>query len=179
MPDRIDIRPDEFNANPFRLFEKQWFLLTAGDFSSGKFNTMTVSWGYIGEMWGFPSAVTVVRPQRYTLEFLRQCDSFTLSAFSEEYRDALKLCGAKSGRELDKIAAAGLTPEASGTVSAPTFKEAELVLECRQVYQGKFVPEGFSGARIPETIYPNGDYHLVFAGEITRISGISKFISKD
>ena len=155
MPDRIDIRPDEFNANPFRLFEKQWFLLTAGDFSAGKFNTMTVSWGYIGEMWGFPSA------------------------FSEEYRDALKLCGAKSGRELDKIAAAGLTPEASGTVSAPTFKEAELVLECRQVYQGKFVPEGFSGARIPETIYPNGDYHLVFAGEITRISGISKFISKD
>lgn len=175
MPDRMEIPFDEFNANPFHLFSRQWFLLTAGDYSSGKFNSMTVSWGYVGVMWGFPSAITAVRPQRYTLEFIRQCTSFTLSAFSGEYREALQLCGSKSGRNLDKIKASGLTPEAAGSVSAPAFKEAELVLECRKVYQGEFLPEGFLDGSIPEKIYPGKDYHLFFAGEITGITGTRKF----
>lgn len=175
MPDRQEIEFDQFNANPFRLFNRQWFLLTSGDHAAGRFNTMTVSWGYIGFMWGFPSAIAAVRPQRYTLEFIRSCDSFTLSAFSEEYRAALQLCGSKSGRDLDKIAASGLTPEAGGTVSAPVFKEAELVLECRKVYQGEFRKGGFLDGAIPEKVYPDNDYHLFFAGEITRIAGISKF----
>ena len=132
MPDRQEIVFDDFNANPFHLFNRQWFLLTAGDFASGKFNTMTVSWGYIGFMWGFPSAIVAVRPQRHTLGFIRGCDSFTLTAFGEGYRAALQLCGSKSGRDLDKIAAAGLTPEAAVQVKAPVFREAELVLECRK-----------------------------------------------
>jgi len=175
MAERIEIPFDEFNANPFALFDRQWFLLTAGDFASGCFNTMTVSWGYIGVMWGFPSAVTAVRPQRYTIDFIRNCDSFTLSAFGEEYRAALQLCGSKSGRDLDKIAAAGLTPERAGSVAAPTFREAELVLECRKVYHGKFLPEGFLDGNIPPKVYPSGDYHEIFAGEITRIAGVPRF----
>lgn len=177
MSDRQEIAVDEFNANPFHLFNRKWFLLTAGDHASGKFNTMTVSWGYIGFMWGFPSAIVAVRPQRYTLGFIRGCGSFTLSAFGEEYRAALQLCGSKSGRDLDKVAAAGLTPEASASVSAPVFKEAELVLECRKVYQGEFLPEGFLDRAITEKVYPGKDYHLFFAGEITHIAGIPKYKS--
>ena len=175
MSDRQEIVFDEFNANPFQLFNRQWFLLTAGDYAAGKFNTMTVSWGYIGFMWGFPSAIVAVRPQRHTLGFIRQCSSFTLSAFSEDYRAALQLCGSRSGRDLDKIAAAGLTPEASAKVSAPVFREAELVLECRKVYQDKFLPEGFTDPAIGEKVYPGNDYHQIFAGEIVRIAGTDKF----
>ena len=176
MPERQETAFDDFNANPFQLFNRQWFLLTAGDFASGKFNTMTVSWGYIGFMWGFPSAIVAVRPQRYTLGFIREGDSFTLSAFSEDHRAALQLCGSKSGRDLDKIAAAGLTPEAAAKVKAPVFKEAELVLECRKVYQGEFLPEGFSDRTINEKNYPGNDDHFFFAGEIKRIAGTRKFI---
>ena len=179
MPARPDIAFDEFNANPFHLFDRQWFLLASGDYSSGKFNMMTVSWGYIGVMWGFPSVVVAVRPQRYTLEFIQNSDSFTLSAFDETYRKALQLCGSRSGRDLDKAAASGLTPEAAQSVSAPVFREAELVLECRKVYRGAFLPDGFLDSRIPEKVYPAGDYHQVFAGEITRIAGISKFKSSN
>ena len=175
MPDRQEIAFDDFNANLFQLFNRQWFLLTAGDFASGKFNPMTVSWGYIGFMWGFPSAIVAVRPQRHTLGFIRECDSFTLTAFGEDYRAALQLCGSKSGRDLDKVAAAGLTPEAAAKVKAPVFREAELVLECRKVYHGGFLPEGFPDRLIPEKIYPGGDYHLFFAGEIVRITGTARF----
>ncbi len=175
MPDRQEIAFDDFNANPFQLFDRQWFLLTAGDFAAGKFNTMTVSWGYIGFMWGFPSAIVAVRPQRHTLGFIRGGDSFTLTAFSEDYRAALQLCGSKSGRDLDKIAAAGLTPEAAVQVKAPVFKEAELVLECRKVYQDKFLPEGFLDPMIGTKVYPGNDYHQFFAGEIVRIAGTTKF----
>ena len=175
MPARQQIAFDDFNANPFQLFNRQWFLLTAGDFAAGKFNTMTVSWGYIGFMWGFPSAIVAVRPQRHTLGFIREGDSFTLSAFGEEYRAALQLCGSKSGRDLDKIAAAGLTPEAAAKVKAPVFKEAELVLECRKVYQDKFLPEGFLDPAIGAKVYPGNDYHQFFAGEIVRIAGTNKF----
>lgn len=175
MSARMEITPEELNVNPFHLFADRWFLLTAGDFAAGKFNPMTVSWGYLGVMWRFLSAIAVVRPQRYTFNFIRNCDGFTLSAFDEQYRGALQLCGARSGRELDKVAATRLTPEASRTVTAPGFKEAVLVLECRKVYQGEFLPEGFTDRTIPEKLYPDGAIHHFFAGEITRISGTPQF----
>ncbi|MBO7146651.1 MAG: flavin reductase [Lentisphaeria bacterium] len=175
MPDRTEILPENFSTQLFDLFSKRWFLLSAGDFSAGKFNFMTVSWGYLGVMWGKPSAIAVVRPQRYTMEFLKNCDSFTLSAFPEQYRDALNLCGSKSGKDIDKVAATGLTPVASETVSAPAFKEAELVFECRQLYKDALRKENFLDALIPPKFYPENDYHIVFIGEISRITGTGDY----
>lgn len=68
---------------------------------------MTVSWGALGEMWGRDAAFVFVRPQRYTFEFIEQAISSSLSFYGSEYKDALRLCGAKSGRDIDKPAAAG------------------------------------------------------------------------
>jgi hypothetical protein len=31
---------------------------------------------------------------------------------------------------------------------------------------------------IPAEIYPDGDFHLIFAGEILRIEGTEKFLRK-
>lgn len=50
-------------------------LVTAGD--QIKYNTMTASWGGIGVMWGKNVAVTVIRPQRYTKEFVESHDCFS------------------------------------------------------------------------------------------------------
>ena len=83
------VEPSEFVARPFAQFDKGWFLLTGGDFSA-KWNTMTVSWGFAGTMWGRPVVAVVVRPTRYTREFLDARAEFTLSAFPERYRKALK-----------------------------------------------------------------------------------------
>ena len=152
------------------LWAKQSMLLTAGDFGTGHFNTMAVAWGGLGEMWGNPLAMVVVRPQRYTYEFIERYDTFTLSALPMQLRPALELLGTKSGRDGDKIAEAGLTPVASTEVAAPGFEEAELIIECRKTYWDDIDPAHFVDASI-DKVYPKKDYHRMYFGAIVAVSG--------
>ena len=69
-----EINVREFSMKPFKMIGDQWMLVTAGD--QIKYNTMTASWGGIGVMWGKNVAVTVIRPQRYTKEFVESHDCF-------------------------------------------------------------------------------------------------------
>ena len=149
-------------------------LLTAGDFAQGKFNTMTISWGSLGIIWGRPFVQVLVRPTRHTHEFMEAFDTFTVTAFPEQCRGALSLLGAKSGRDGDKIAEAGLTPVAATMIAAPAFAEAELVLECRKIYRDPLESRAFLGPKI-ESCYPQKDYHTVYFGEIVAIRGEAKF----
>ena len=59
------------------LSAKDWALVTCGD--KEKFNTMTVSWGGVGIMWGKPVAFTFIRPQRYTFGFMETNGYYTMS----------------------------------------------------------------------------------------------------
>ena len=43
----------------FEQFDKKWALLTAG--TKEKFNSMTISWGGMGTLWGKPIVTTYVR----------------------------------------------------------------------------------------------------------------------
>jgi flavin reductase (DIM6/NTAB) family NADH-FMN oxidoreductase RutF len=168
----IDIK--KLNMNPVPLWKEQWFLLCAGDFKAGDFNAMTVAWGSFGVMWNKPFAQVVVRPGRYTYEFMEKYPDFTLSALPDSKKKALNLMGSKSGRDMDKIGAAGLTPFPSTRVGAPAFEEAELILECKTMYRNEMNPENF----IDETIdgnYFRKDYHIIYYGEILAVSGISDY----
>jgi flavin reductase (DIM6/NTAB) family NADH-FMN oxidoreductase RutF len=156
------------------LWADQWLLLTSGDFAKGKFNAMTVGWGSLGTMWGKPFAQVVVRPGRYTRRFMEANDTFTLCAFPKDCRDALHLLGTKSGRDGDKIAASHLTPVASSAVAAPSFAEAELVLECRKMYWQDMEPANFADPAIGKN-YPQRDYHRIYFGEIVAVSGTESF----
>lgn len=79
-----------------RLIRDDWALLTAG--KAGDYNTMTVSWGMTGELWGKDVVAVFVRPQRYTYEFMEKYGDFTLSFFGGEYKKALSFCGATMTR---------------------------------------------------------------------------------
>ena len=160
---------DQLFVNAHHIWDKQWLLLTAGDFEKGHFNTMTVGWGSLGTMWGKPFAQVVVRQIRYTFEFMEQYDTFTLCAFSQDYRQALRLLGTKSGRDGDKIAEAGLTPIASTRIAAPAFAEAELILECQKIYWDDMDPTHFHPGI--ERHYPRKHYHRIYFGEIMAIYG--------
>ena len=98
--------------NPFTSLSKDWALVSAG--TPEKSNTMTVSWGMLGELWGKDVVTVFVRPQRYTYEFMEKYDNFTLSFFGSEYRRALSFCGSKSGRDFDKAEECGLTAFETG-----------------------------------------------------------------
>jgi len=191
---RQTIPLDKFFFNP-AFFEEKWLLLTAGTFTEGalgiggtpassravsgggdacqggrSFNSMTISWGSVGQLWNKPFFQVVVRPSRYTFGFMNENDTFTLCAFPPEYRKALALLGSKSGRDCDKICESGLTPIPSRLVPTPGYDEAELIVECRKLYWQDMDNRHFLDAAI-EGNYSGGDYHRIFYGEILAVSG--------
>jgi flavin reductase (DIM6/NTAB) family NADH-FMN oxidoreductase RutF len=160
------------------LWGTRHLLLTSGDFARSSYNAMTVGWGSLGVMWGRPFVQVVVRPVRYTYEFMQRYDTFTVCALPDKYADALQLLGSKSGREGDKIAEAGLHPVASLKVAAPSYAEAELALECRKIYWDDMEREHFLDTGI-EKNYPRKDYHRIFFGEIVAAFGASRYKARD
>ena len=175
LPVRASIDPTALKVRIYDLFTNQWLLLTAGDFKSGRYNTMTIAWGSIGTIWNKPFVQVVVRPQRHTRKFLEAFDSFTLCAFRPAYRSALQLLGSKSGRDGNKIAESGLTPAAATVVGAPVFAEADLAIECRKSYWQDMDPKGFVGSAIAAN-YPTKDYHRIYFGEIVAVTGTGEYI---
>jgi flavin reductase (DIM6/NTAB) family NADH-FMN oxidoreductase RutF len=157
-------------VKPQYLWATQNLVLTSGDFAQGKFNAMTIGWGSLGVMWGIPFVQVVVRPIRYTFEFMERYDTFTVCAFPGKYAPALQILGNKSGRDGDKIAEAGLNPIQSLKVAAPGYMEAELVLECRKIYWDDLKNSHFLDQKIEEK-YPCKDYHRIYYGEIVAVFG--------
>lgn len=162
MLQKID--PKSLDENVFSLIGERWMLITAG--TPERCNTMTASWGGLGVLWGKNVATCYIRPQRYTFGFVEAGESFTLSFFGEEYRKALAFCGAKSGRDVDKIKECGFTV-AAGAGDAPYFEEADLVLVCKKAYWQDLDPSHFLDGSI-EKHYAQKDYHRMYIGEIVE-----------
>jgi flavin reductase (DIM6/NTAB) family NADH-FMN oxidoreductase RutF len=171
---RKPIRINDLLVRAHHLWAEHWLVLTAGDFAAGQFNSMAVGWGSLGTMWRRPFAQVVVRPGRHTRGFMDGGDSFTLCALPEARRDAVELLGTRSGRDGDKMAAAGLTPMASTRVAAPCLAEAELVIECRKIYWQDMDPAHFLDPGIMD-LYPDRDYHRIYFGEIVAVTGTSAY----
>ena len=91
----------DLSENFFEVIGKEWMLVTAG--SKEHFNTMTASWGGIGWLWNKPVVFVFIRSERYTYEFMKENEYFTLSFLGKENRSIYNLCGSKSGREVDKV----------------------------------------------------------------------------
>ena len=174
-------RFEEKDYKVFELFHKQWALVSAG--SPERFNACTVSWGSMGSLWTRlgeeeGSIMTVyLHPARFTCDFMRECGIFTVSFFPDEQKKALGYMGSHSGRDCDKVAAAGLTPVAIG--EGVTFQEANLTFVCRKLYQHQFAREDLAPEiqdyyRNNPKIYPvdkDGQWqpHWVFVGRILEV----------
>lgn len=163
-----EISASEITQNIFDLIGKDWALVTSGN--ADKFNTMTISWGGAGIMWGKPVAFTFIRPQRYTFEFMEANGFYTMSFFDEKYRDALKLCGTKSGRDIDKVAQTGLTP-AFAEDGIPYFEEAKLVLVCKKLYAQSLNQESIVDGEAVDKWYDN-DFHKMYISEIVKVLAV-------
>ena len=123
-----EIKPIEIPGNPIHLIGQEWMLITAG--VSDHFNTMTASWGGLGELWFKPVCFCFVRPHRYTYEFMEQYEIFTLSFFSDAFKSQLNFCGSRSGRETDKVKeCAQLFKEAAFCHIDEKCKEFDLLTE--------------------------------------------------
>lgn len=161
-----EIEPTEIRENAIGLFDREWALVTAG--VPGDVNTMTISWGSLGELWNRPVVTVYVSSSRYTHAFMEKNGHFTVAFFPPECRDALQYLGSHSGRDGDKIQASGLTLEwlESGL---PSFAEADMVIEARKIYGAPFDESGFGD--VPEQFYARGrmGIHSVYVGEIEHV----------
>ena len=139
--------------------------------ANGKVNTMTIGWGKIGIEWGKPVFIAYVRESRYTKQMLEENGEFTVNVHYCEFDSRiLGFCGTKSGRDVDKIAALGLTLAEPETISVPGIKELPLTLECKVIYKQKqdlsAIPEDILKKYYPADADGYQDYHYAYYGEI-------------
>ena len=159
-----EITPVELQENAFKLI-KEWMLVSAA--GGGHVNAMTASWGGVGFMWAKNVAFIVVRPQRYTKEFIDMSDKFSLSFFNNDYKKMLNYFGTVSGREEDKIGESGLSMLFEDGV--PYYEEAKMTVFCRKLYNQNFEEKCFLDKKLLEVWYPKSDYHTLYIAEIEKI----------
>ena len=152
------------NTDVFSIFDKKWALLTAG--RKDKFNSMTISWGGLGTLWGKPVATVYVKPIRYTHDFMEQSEYFTISFYEETYRKSLGLFGSLSGKDVDKVKAAGFHPFTVG--DAVTFREARLTLLCKKIYR-QDLDTSVMPRDVAEDFYETEAAHTMYIGEVMEI----------
>jgi hypothetical protein len=151
---------DKISYNPFKKFHEQWGLVTAG--TKEKFNSMTISWGSMGTIWGKPMITVFIRPTRYTYEFIKSNEYFTVSFFDEKYRDKLSLMGNKSGRDIDKVKETGFTPKFLD--KGITYEEASETFVLKKWYF-----QFMDASQIPDDVKkvyytPGDETHYMFIG---------------
>lgn len=165
MDNFIEIKPEELNKSAFQLIGNEWMLVTAQ--KDNKVNTMTASWGGFGIMWHKNVVNIVLRPQRYTKEFVDSSDTFSLTFFDKKYKKQLGYLGAVSGRDEDKIAKSNLTVDHID--NTPYFEEANLVLICKKLYAQDFDSKCFIQDGLDEEFYANKDYHTMYIAEVQKV----------
>lgn len=99
----------------------------------GNDNILTVAW--TGTVCTNPAMVYIsVRPERYSHHMIEESGEFVINLTTESLVRAVDFCGVRSGKEMDKWDACGLTRgKASALSYAPVIEEAPVNIECRTV----------------------------------------------
>jgi flavin reductase (DIM6/NTAB) family NADH-FMN oxidoreductase RutF len=154
--------------NPLALPESFLPQLKDGAFLTVKagaaLNTMTIGWGMVGVTWQRPVFMVLVRDSRHTFSIMEQAVDFTVTAPTEDCKDALAFCGRQSGRDLDKFAACGLKTKPGLHTVSPVLDLRGVQLECRILYKTPMDPSRMDPALA--ALYPQKDYHTLYFGEI-------------
>lgn len=158
-----EISAKEIKGNLINAISNEWMLISAGD--KNGYNMMTASWGFLGEMWGNDTAVAMIRPQRYTMEFVEKSEYYTLSFYGDN-KDIHKICGSMSGRDVNKTELAKLTPIFDD--KCVYFEEARLVIICKKQYM-QDMDENCFVDKTPLKWYENKDYHKMIFGKIEKV----------
>jgi flavin reductase (DIM6/NTAB) family NADH-FMN oxidoreductase RutF len=158
-----EIKYNELSKELLGQLQRGAFLTSkAGD----RVNTMTIAWGSLGYMWNKPVFIAMVRYSRYTFEIIDNAQDFTVGfPLKGQLKEALGVCGSKSGRDIDKFKECSLNLIPSNKVNTPLIDGCDIQLECKIVYKQPMDGEHLSEEIIMRS-YPEGDYHVLYYGEI-------------
>ena len=93
-------------------------------------NVLTVAWTGILNT-APPKTYISLRPERYSYGLIRESGEFVINLTTAGLIRAADFCGVRSGRELDKFALMGLTPEKASRLACPMIAESPVSIECR------------------------------------------------
>ena len=100
----------------------------------GQKNIITV--GMFAFFSGKPSLVGIgIAPKRYSYDLIQQSREFIVNVVDEPLTKAVRICGEKSGRDVDKFKAAALTPMKGTKVQAPAIHESPVNIECKVIQE--------------------------------------------
>ena len=157
-----EISFDQYAPQVLQQLPKGAFLTVS---HGGLDNTMTIGWGSLGVIWGKPVFSVLVRPSRFTFGLLESSGEFTVSVPLTDMSKALGICGSKSGRDIDKFAAAELQKMQGIKISTPVIGGAGLHYECKVLFKQPMNPALLDPA-INAASYSSGDYHTIYYGLI-------------
>ncbi|BES61933.1 DUF4468 domain-containing protein [Dysgonomonas capnocytophagoides] len=163
LPGFRQISADKIPGNIVKLLNN-WTLITSG--TAEKTNVMTASWGGLGVFWEKPVAFCFLNPSRYSVQTMDQGETYTISFYTEAYKDAMLYCGNNSGRNTDKITGSGLTPIKTPS-GATAFAEAWMIFECKKIIAQQISPDAVK-TQVPAEWSKNG-YHKMYVGEILNV----------
>ena len=103
-----------------------------------------------------PMLVFAIRKERYSYRLLEETGEFIVNIAGRELAHKVLYCGRKSGKDVDKFKATGLTTGKAKKVDAPIVNECVAHVECK----------------VSETI-PEGD-HVLIIGDV-----LAAYVRKD
>ena len=93
-------------------------------------NILTVAWtGIINT--NPPMTYISVQPKRHSHDIIEKSGEFVINLVPAKLVKAMDFCGVKSGRDIDKFEAQGLTRVQGDTVEAPLIAESPVNIECK------------------------------------------------
>jgi flavin reductase (DIM6/NTAB) family NADH-FMN oxidoreductase RutF len=155
---------DEFAVETLQKLKDPGLLLV-GAKKNGKRNVMTIGWGFVGVMWRRNVFVVLVRPSRFTHQFVEDGGEFTVNVPDEGMEKAVAHCGEVSGREHNKFKESKLHLVKGKKVKVPVIKECRIHYECRVIHKLKLKPR-LVPDRVKKRFYPKNNFHTVYFGEI-------------
>ncbi len=140
--------------------------------AQGRPNVMAAAWA--GVCCSNPPCVYVaLRKATYTYGNILQRRAYTVSVPCETYVRQADFFGIASGRDVDKLMVAGLTPEKSDVVDAPYVAEFPLVLECKLL---RTVEIGLHTQFIGQIMDVKADMELVGEDGHLDVAGVKPFL---
>ena len=160
-------------------------LLSSQDAQGGN-NIITLAW--VGMLCSRPPMLAVgLRPATHSHGIIVQSQEFVINVPAEDHLEAIKLCGSRSGRDIDKFSACGFTPVPGSKVRAPLIQECAVNLECvvrhvvnagsHDVFMGEVVAVQVSTDKADERGWPDPAKHRPVMLNLGAYYGLGPLLS--
>jgi flavin reductase (DIM6/NTAB) family NADH-FMN oxidoreductase RutF len=140
----------------------------------GMANPITLGWTMITSHQP-PMMAVSIGLGRYSLEVFRAADAFVIAMPAESQADETMLFGTKSGRDMDKFAAAGTALQPASKIDGVLMAEAVANFECRKTAElttGDHVI--FVGEIVCSHMNPDCPSRLYTVGEGFKMGGLAR-----